>query len=250
MEPISNEDLQISASNVYYADLDSSGEISVDGVIFADLAGKAESGQWNNDSWSSYTIPSETGLKQYYIKGEHTDEHFGTGKVIAPMEETSGNERFYVMALEDINPGTGYYWYNNASGNLDSSYNVSITANDFAVAGAKPTGRINTQRMITVWNAGSGTGGYGAQNARDMWGVIQEEVANGWFVPSKSEWSAFGAAFGITRSNYSSTFGLRGDYWSSSQYNTSRAYIANSNGGNIYDSPVLGPRSVRLATTF
>ena len=97
-----------------------------------------------------YTIPSETGLKQYYIKGEYTDEHFGTGKVIAPMEETSGNERFYVMALEDINPGTGYYWYNNASGNLDSSYNVSITANDFAVAGAKPTGRINTQRMITV----------------------------------------------------------------------------------------------------
>ena len=40
------EDLQISADNVYYADLDSSGEITVDGVIFADLAGKAESGQW------------------------------------------------------------------------------------------------------------------------------------------------------------------------------------------------------------
>ena len=250
MEPISNEDLQISASNVYYADLDSSGEISVDGVIFADLAGKAESGQWNNDSWSSYTIPSETGLKQYYIKGEYTDEHFGTGKVIAPMEETSGNERFYVMALEDINPGTGYYWYNNASGNLDSSYNVSITANDFAVAGAKPTGRINTQRMITVWNAGSGTGGYGTQNARDMWGVIQDEVAEGWFVPSKSEWAAFGAAFGITRSNYSSTFGLRGDYWSSSQYNAILAYHAQFAIVSISYNHVDYYYFVRLATTF
>ena len=46
VEPISNEDLQISADNIYYADLDSSGEISVDGVIFADLAGEAESGRW------------------------------------------------------------------------------------------------------------------------------------------------------------------------------------------------------------
>lgn len=42
------EDLQISAENVYYADLDSSGEISVDGVIFADLAGAEESGEWRN----------------------------------------------------------------------------------------------------------------------------------------------------------------------------------------------------------
>ena len=45
-EPISNDDLQISATNVYYADLDSSGEITVDGVIFVDLAGEEESGQW------------------------------------------------------------------------------------------------------------------------------------------------------------------------------------------------------------
>ena len=47
-EPINNEDLQISAENVYYADLDSTGEITVDGVIFADLAGEEESGEWRN----------------------------------------------------------------------------------------------------------------------------------------------------------------------------------------------------------
>ena len=45
---MSNDDLQISAENVYYADLGSSGEISVDGVIFADLAGEEESGEWRN----------------------------------------------------------------------------------------------------------------------------------------------------------------------------------------------------------
>ena len=197
-----------------------------------------------------YTIPSETGLKQYYIKGEYTDEHFGTGKVIAPMEGTTGNERFYVMALEDINSGTYYCWYDAAYGNLDSSYNVSTTANDFAIAGAEPTGRINTERMIASWNAEE----YGVQNDNstydDMWGVIQDEVARGWFVPSKSEWAAFGAAFEITSSNFSNTYGLSNRYWSSSQFNTRLDYYADFYSGNIRSGNVNSYYYVRLATTF
>ena len=166
------------------------------------------------------------------------------------MEETSGNERFYVMSLEDINPGTDYCWYDAAWNKLDSSYNVSTTANDFAVAGAEPTGRINTERMIASWNAEE----YGAQNDNstddDIWGVIQDEVARGWFVPSKSEWSAFGAAFEITRSNHSSTYGLGYYYWSSSQLGTTRAYSATFIDGRIDDYNVDFDNSARLATTF
>ena len=45
-QPISNEDLQISSTNVYYADLEGDG--TVDGVIFADLAGEEENGEWRN----------------------------------------------------------------------------------------------------------------------------------------------------------------------------------------------------------
>lgn len=45
-EPISNEDLQISSTNVYYADLEGDG--TVDGVIFADLAGEEESGEYRD----------------------------------------------------------------------------------------------------------------------------------------------------------------------------------------------------------
>ena len=41
-----DEDSALNLQDVYYADLDSSGEITVDGVIFADLAGAEESGQW------------------------------------------------------------------------------------------------------------------------------------------------------------------------------------------------------------
>ena len=84
-------------------------------------AGNGEVGSYA--SWGTYIIPSETNLKQYYIKGEYTDEHFGTGKVIAPIEENeeSKNDRFYVMALEDINPGTSYCWYDAADGKLEWS---------------------------------------------------------------------------------------------------------------------------------
>ena len=202
--------------------------------------------------YGTYEIPKENNLKSYYIKNDnYTDDSFKkSGKVIAPMEGTTGNERFYVMALEDINSGTYYCWYDAAYGNLDSSYSVSTTANDFAIAGAEPTGRINTERMIASWNAEE----YGVQNDNstydDMWGVIQDEVDDGWFVPSKSEWSAFGSAFGITRSNYSSKYGLSGSYWSSSQFGTRLAYYADFTSGNIRNLNVYSHYYVRLATTF
>ena len=159
--------------------------------------------------------------------------------------DESKNDRFYVMALNNIDSST-HYWYYNAIGNLDSQYNVSTTANDFAIAGAEPTGRVNTERIIASWNSSQ----YGAQNSNDMWGVIQEEVAEGWFVPSKSELAAFGAAFGITSSNYSSTYGLSGNYWSSSQSNTGGAYSAYFSNDYIYFNAVNINYSVRLATTF
>ena len=184
-------------------------------------------------SWGTYTIPSETGLKQYYIKGEYTDSNFGTGKVIAPMKGTSGKDRFYVMTLENFGSNT-YYWYCSATG-LDNL--VSTSTNDFG------DGKTNTTTMVSKWNSTA----YGAQNAKDMWGVIQDEVAKGWFVPSKSEWSAFGAALGITSSNKK---GLGLFYWSSSQYTTNFVYEASFFDGYVGNNTVSNFNYVRLATTF
>ena len=149
------------------------------------------------------------------------------------------------MALNNIDSST-HYWYYNAFDNLDSSYNVSTTANDFAEAGAEPTGRINTERMIASWNSSQ----YGEQNSNDMWGLIQDEVSDGWFVPSKSEWAAFAKAFDITSSNYSSKYGLSNYYWSSSQDSTRSAYYAYFNTGRISNLDVNFLYYVRLATTF
>lgn len=149
------------------------------------------------------------------------------------------------MALNNIDSST-HYWYYNAFDNLDSSYNVSTTANDFAEAGAEPTGRINTERMIASWNSSQ----YGEQNSNDMWGLIQDEVSDGWFVPSKSEWAAFAKAFDITSSNYSSKYGLSSSYWSSSQSNARSAYRARFTNGYVTSINVFSSCYVRIATTF
>ena len=252
MNPPPIEELK---GNIAYADFEGDGV--ADGIIFADLkVGNRGDGNWG-DSWGDYTIPTEEGLKEYYVVNEsYTEAKFGglTGELIAPAEGTSGKDRFYVMALEDFNPGTGYCWYDAANGNLDSQYNVSSTANDFAVAGAEPTGKTNTERMIASWNSSE----YGAQNDNgtyeDMWGAIQDEVADGWFVPSKSEWSAFGGEVlelnNITSSNYDD-YGLSSWCWSSSQRNTDSAYCANFVHGYIgTNGYVNNDSSVRLATTF
>ena len=99
--------------------------------------------------------------------------------------------------------------------------------------------------MMTKW-AGSG---YGLQNGDDMWGLIGNQVAQGWFVPSKEEWSAFAEELGIDYSNYQN-FGLSGDYWSSSQYDSISAWYALFGYGYMEDTYVSHFRSVRLSATF
>ena len=83
-----------------------------------------------------------------------------------------------------------------------------------------------------------------------MWGVIQEEVNNGWFVPSRAEWSAFANAFSINSVNYTE-YGLSNDgYWSSSQYDTNDAWDASFKRGCMDSSNVDYYNYVRLGTTF
>ena len=228
----------------YYADIDADG--TVDGVIYADLAkGDNVEKKWNNNSDSKYTIPTVTeGLKDYYISkiNYKANEGFGTKDVISPTG--TGKDRFYIMALTDIDGnrnGTYYDWYNAAYGQM-SDY-ATTTSGDFG------SGKSNTTTMISKWNATA----YGAQNDcsdhKDMWGQIQEEVKNGWFVPSRAEWSAFGGELGITSSNYGN-FGLSRYYWSSSQRNAGSAWYADFRSGYMGSSGVISDYYVRMSATF
>ena len=172
---------------------------------------------------------------------ESYSESFGTGKVIAPINGSSGNQRFYVMALSNVDSNT-HYWYYNAYGNMNDY--ATYTSGDFRA------GEQNTAKMITKWNSN----GYGSQNSNDMWGIsaVQSGTWNGssgWYVPSRGEWAAFADQLDITPSNYSSK-GLSNTYWSSSQGNASYTWIATFDHGYMLTNRVYSNFYVRLGTTF
>ncbi len=230
---------------------------------------------FNSNSWSSYEYAQVTeGLKSYYISSEN-GTGFGTWEkpIITAKEGTTGKDRFYIMALEDFNPGTDYCWYDAASGKLNNL--VATDFNDFGQGKTNTTtmiaewntgtfndfgqGKTNTTTMIAEWNKGE-NGKYGAQNAQDMWGVIQKADSAGttwdlskWFVPSKAEWAAFGdmtyTKIGLTTSNYGN-YGLKIYYWSSTQYGADDVYGAYFNDGHMGSRPVGGNLYVRLSATF
>ena len=220
----------------YYADIEEDG--TIDGIIYADLA-VGGSGQWENDM-GIYEIPKvESGLKEYSISETMQDGPLGQKYVISP--EGSGADRFYVMALSDIDTNPHYWYYNATAGNT-SDY-VTMTSVDFG------TGRANTETMIEKWSNSE----YGEQNDNDMWGLIQNEVEKGWFVPSRGELSAFAEELGITASDYPN-YDLRGNYsyWTSSQDALlwGNAYSAYFRNGAMFSEGIKNSRSVRLSTTF
>ena len=223
----------------YYADID--GDKTVDGIIYADLAkGNTGDGQWY-DSDGNYTIPVTEGVKDYYISKTNYEGSFGTKDVLSPTG--TGKDRFYIMALTDIDGkqnGT-YYWYNAAYGNM-SDY-ATATSGDFG------TGKANTNAMIAKWDAKA----YGEQDKsadyKDMWGQIKSQVAKGWFVPSRAEWSAFAEELGITKENYANK-GLSIYYWSSSQRSKYVAWDAYFISGYMSSFNVNVGNFVRLSATF
>ena len=220
--------------------IDINGDGIPEGIIFADLAVGGE-GQWGNEDFKGkYKIPTiEDGLKDYIVIGEYNDQINGKQEVLAPILD--GIDRFYIMALEDVDKHCVdehwcHHWYANVSDMKDFAI---TTAMDFG------SGQKNTLNIIEKWNKKN----YGAQDSDDMWSLIQEQVNDGWFIPSIDEWCAFTEQLGITESNHSSK-GLLGWYWSSSQYNASNAYYVNLYDGLVNINYVNSNNSVRLAATF
>ena len=247
----------------YYADVDGDG--NPDGVIYADL-NKSESGQYYNSD-GIYTYNKATSeLKEYTIsKEKYTEGKFGEKEIISIKKGSTGNARFYVMALEDFTTEaytdsedsskdypayTSYYWYCGAYSHM----NPLITLNDFG------EGKENTRKMIAKWKAAGTSEGYtdSPQNNRDIWKHIQTKYQQGWYIPSRGEWAAFADYFTnktdletkLTTSNYNITYGLSGYYWSSSQHTAYTAWYAYFNSGRVLDNYVDILHYVRLGATF
>ena len=229
----------------YYADVDADG--TVDGVIYADLAiGNTGDGEYGGNGYGKYTINKIDNVKDYYISQTNYSGDFGTKDVLSATGE--GNDRFYVMALEDFNPGTYYCWYDAAAGNM-SYYEGDMSDYSTSTSGDFGTGKQNTKTMIEKWNNKI----YGEQDDnetyKDVWGQIKTQVSAGWFVPSRGEWSAFSKELEITKENYAIK-NLKDYYWSSTQSYTCSAWIADYSHECIYGNNVNFYISVRLSTTF
>ena len=241
VEPISVETDCIK----YYADVN--GDKEPDGIIYIDKA-KTVSGSWQGSY--SYTITNvTTGLKEYYISKESYATKLGTAPVLSLVPGSTGEERFYVMALNDEKKtieGTEYntfYWNDNYDEDGISEYSA-LTKTGVG------EGKINTSIMLTEWNATVPT--YGAKDGRDMWYVVKD----GWYIPSAGEWAAFASAFSVTSENYGE-LGLRGGYWTSAFGGYEYAYAVFFEGDGVnFDFEDIeiyhcgSSAYVRLGTTF
>ena len=87
----------------YYADIEGDG--TVDGIIFEDFA-IGGSGTWNKvqvvGDGHSYSVPKVSNTQEYYISQVEYNGPFGKKDVISLRNSSSGNKRFFIMALKDI----------------------------------------------------------------------------------------------------------------------------------------------------
>ena len=256
---------KISVNGLKYADLDNDGE--ADGIIVADLmadptkdvgTGKTYAGGnpvWNDGRGSfSYTKKSESELNTYETENENYTYTGGgssaTGTLIKCTDKTKNSPRYYIISLGDYD--TNYHcWYYNAyyydkdgDGTKDYMYDYkNDTKEDFGA------GINNTNNMITAWNNKK----YGEQNGgsyTDIWGVVQDKVKEGWFVPSRAEWTAFASYLNTSKTSSYVNYGLSAWYWSSSQFSTYHACSICFDSHSVLNDFVSDDHSVRLASTF
>ena len=150
----------------YYADIEGDG--TVDGIIFEDFA-IGGSGTW---AGYSYSVSKVSNTQEYYISQVGYDGNFGKKDVISLKNSSSGNKRFYVMALKDATTQTVSMssWNNYQKGEwivLDKSgwaafaAAISINASNYEKYGLSPyywtsSGSINSDLWYWIDFRGRG----------------------------------------------------------------------------------------------
>lgn len=205
------------------------------------------SGKWNNNTNSEYSITKVDGnkLSDYYISKKSYKGKFDTKDVLTSIK--NGEERFYVMALENLDSNT-HTWYGSKYGSLSEDNNEANTVKELG------KGKENTKKMKDIWNEDADT----SKSENDVWKVIQDAGVDldKWYVPSRAEWAAFGD-FCYTKldpkmdtSNFYTSRSLSGWYWSSSQENSYYAWHADFDDGFTEILNVSSGECIRMGATF
>ena len=252
---------KISVSGLKYADLDGDG--TADGIIVADISKDSTDtttykgkNPWG-DSDGSFSYKKVTsGLREYSentdYKYTNADETQVGGTLITCINNT-GTPRYYILSLANYDDND-HYWYKNAYGKMSSDYST-FTSKDFG------KGKENTEKMIDRMKNHSDSKyndvDYGEPTTgtnADVWNIIEDKVKEGWFVPSKAEWSAFASYLNTSKistyTNYYVNYGLNNWYWSSSQGGNGSAWSVRFDGGYLFNFTVNDPIRLRLCATF
>ena len=247
---------KISVNGLKYADLNNDGE--ADGIIVADIS-KASTDKdtykggnpWGNNGSFSYTqVTSE--LREYSentsYKYTNADGSTVDGTLIKCTNNT-GKPRYYILSLADYD-GNKHYWYKNAYNKMSDS---TFTSKYFG------KGKKNTEKMIDRMKNHSDISKYSVdygeattgENA-DIWNIIEDKV-EGWFVPSRDEWIAFGSYLNISTTSTGANYGLKGLCWSSSmEWNNGVWFVSFFNHTDSY-MDMASPdhtNGLRLCKTF
>ena len=194
--------------------IDTNGDGIPEGIIFIDLvADKEKQLKYDNKMYKIPTIKEKDNIKEYVTGGKFSHKLNGEQEMLIPILD--GEDRFYIMALKDVDEHWCHHWYANVSDMKDFTITTAI---DFG------SGQKNTLNMIEKWNKED----YGAQDSFDIWNIIKKQVEDGCFVPSIDEWKVFRNQLNIKRANFEGR-ALKVRYWSSSQFDCDEVYIEDMN---------------------
>ena len=202
------------------------------------------SGTGSISAWSS-----NTGVATVNVSGNTvTIKSIGAGSATITVKSASNtnyNEKTVAYAVTVKIPtftgssGVGYYAdvdgngtvdgvifvdrKNGASGswgsiNGDYSIDTITGMKQYYVSKKNYSGKFGTKDVLSPM--GSGNARFYAMALNDVssstytYEDAQKQESNGWYVPSRNVWAAFGGQLKVERNNYNS-YGLKSDYWTS-----------------------------------
>jgi type II secretory pathway pseudopilin PulG len=250
---------KIKVSGLKYADLDGDG--TADGIIVADISKDSTdpttykgNNPWGNSNGSFSYTKVTSGLREYEDTSyQYTNaDGYKVDGTLIKCKNNTGTPRYYVLSLANYD-GNDHYWYKEAYGKM-SDYST-FTSKDFG------NGKENTKKMIDRMKNHSDTSKYSVDYGEattgtnaDVWNIIEDKFNEGWFVPSKAEWSAFASYLNTTKTsaekNYYVNYGLNNWYWSSSQRDNYNAWYVYFYYGYMSTNYVNYANSLRLCKTF
>ena len=156
-----------------------------------------------------------------------------------------------VIFVDRKNGASGSWGYINGDYSIDTITGMK----QYYVSKKNYSGKFGTKDVLSPM--GSGNARFYAMALNDVssstytYEDAQKQESNGWYVPSRNVWAAFGGQLKVERNNYNS-YGLKSDYWTSTlkEGATGSAWSIGFNADWLSKDIISSRNYVRLYRTF